>query len=177
MQYQCSRKNLARIPQIRYILRTSTLSQRQFPQGAPSTTSHLTLRARHDTQARAARRFVTLCGGSVPSSGAARFFDLSPDRPSAVEALSVGSGDGEIDGEPAFAAESSAAYSSANAASDDIVAACEVDGESKRRIRIGRSRKERDSVYVSRAVGGGRSVLDDTRLERAPMQLAAFGCA
>lgn len=89
-------------------LRTSTLSQRQFPQGAPSTTSQRTLRARHDTQARAARLFVTLCGGSAPSLGAARFLDLSSDRPSAVDALS-GSGDADSDGEPAFAAESSAA--------------------------------------------------------------------
>lgn len=38
----------------------STSSQRQFPQGAPSTTSQRTLRALQDTQARAARRFVTL---------------------------------------------------------------------------------------------------------------------
>lgn len=38
----------------------STSSQRQLPQGAPSTTSQRTLRALHDTQARAARRFVTL---------------------------------------------------------------------------------------------------------------------
>lgn len=37
---------------------TSTLSQRQFPHGLCSTTSHRTLRARHDTQARAARRLV-----------------------------------------------------------------------------------------------------------------------
>lgn len=38
----------------------STSSHLQLPQGAPSTTSQRTLRARHDTQARAARRFVTL---------------------------------------------------------------------------------------------------------------------
>jgi hypothetical protein len=38
----------------------STSSHRQLPQGAPSTTSQRTLRARHDTQARAARRLVTL---------------------------------------------------------------------------------------------------------------------
>lgn len=49
-------------------MHTSTLSQRQFPQGAPSTTSQRTLRARHDTQARAARRLVTLCGGASPPS-------------------------------------------------------------------------------------------------------------
>lgn len=105
----------------------STLSQRQFPQGAPSTTSHRTLRARHDTQARAARRFVTLCGGSEPSSADARFFDLSLGRPLVEEALSAGSGEGDIDGEVAFTAESS------RAACDDIVAACEVDAESKKK--------------------------------------------
>jgi fructose-bisphosphate aldolase class 1 len=108
-------------------LHTSTLSQRQFPQGAPSTTSHRTLRARHDTQARAARRFVTLCGGSEPSSADARFFDLSLGRPLVEEALSAGSGDDEIDGEAAFTAESS------RAASDDIVAACEFGGEIEER--------------------------------------------
>lgn len=45
-----------------------TLSQRQFPQGAPSTTSHRTFLARHDTHARAARRFVILAApaDSVP---------------------------------------------------------------------------------------------------------------
>ena len=53
--------------------RTSTLSQRQFPQGAPSTTSHRTLRARHDTQARAARRFVIFSGCSESPDGEERF--------------------------------------------------------------------------------------------------------
>lgn len=38
----------------------STLSHRQLLHGIPSTTSQRTLRARHDAQARAARRFVTL---------------------------------------------------------------------------------------------------------------------
>lgn len=38
---------------------TSTLSQRQFPHGAPSTTSHLTFLALHETQALAARLLVT----------------------------------------------------------------------------------------------------------------------
>lgn len=113
---------------MRHRLRTSTLSQRQFPQGAPSTTSHRTLRARHDTQARAARRFVTLCGGSEPSSVDARFFDLSLGRPLVEEAWSAGSGEGDTDGEVAFTAESS------RAASDDIVAACEVDGEGEKEI-------------------------------------------
>jgi hypothetical protein len=36
----------------------STLSHLQFPQGLCSTTSQRTLRARHDTQALAARRLV-----------------------------------------------------------------------------------------------------------------------
>lgn len=40
----------------------STLSHRQLPQGAPSTTSQRTLRARHDTQALAARLLVILAG-------------------------------------------------------------------------------------------------------------------
>lgn len=45
----------------------STPSHRQLPQGAPSTTSHLTFRARQDTQARAARLLVILTAplGSV----------------------------------------------------------------------------------------------------------------
>jgi hypothetical protein len=50
---------------------TSTLSHLQFPQGAPSTTSQRTLRARHETQARAARRFVTLRGASSSSAAVA----------------------------------------------------------------------------------------------------------
>lgn len=37
----------------------STLSHRQLPQGAPSTTSQRTFRALQDTQARAARLLVT----------------------------------------------------------------------------------------------------------------------
>jgi hypothetical protein len=53
--------------------RTSTLSQRQFPQGAPSTTSHRTFRARQDTQARAARRFVIFSGCSESPEGEALF--------------------------------------------------------------------------------------------------------
>lgn len=52
---------------------TSTLSQRQFPQGAPSTTSQRTFRARQDTQARAARRLVTFVGCSESPDGEARF--------------------------------------------------------------------------------------------------------
>jgi len=36
----------------------SALSHLQLPHGNPSTTSHLTLRARHIVQARAALRFV-----------------------------------------------------------------------------------------------------------------------
>ncbi|KAK1655270.1 hypothetical protein BDP81DRAFT_1625 [Colletotrichum phormii] len=42
----------------------STLSHLQLPQGAPSTTSQRTLRARQLTQARAALRFVILVGGA-----------------------------------------------------------------------------------------------------------------
>lgn len=45
--------------------RTSTLSHLQFPQGLCSTTSHLTLRARHDTQALAARRLVFFCASAA----------------------------------------------------------------------------------------------------------------
>jgi hypothetical protein len=52
----------------------STLSHLQLPQGAPSTTSQRTLRARQLTQARAARLLVTLAGGAVESaSDAVRF--------------------------------------------------------------------------------------------------------
>lgn len=69
--------------------RTSTLSHRQFPHGAPSTTSQRTLRARQDTHARAARRLVTLCGGASPPSPAmdARLTPtvLSPPLPVGVE--------------------------------------------------------------------------------------------
>ena len=54
---------------------TSTLSHRQFPQGAPSTTSQRTLRARHETQARAARRFVIFCCAAAASAD--RLLDLS----------------------------------------------------------------------------------------------------
>lgn len=45
----------------------STLSQRQFPQGNCSTTSHRTLRALQDAHARGARRLVTLLALSVLS--------------------------------------------------------------------------------------------------------------
>lgn len=45
----------------------STLSQRQFPQGNCSTTSHRTLRALHDAHARGARRLVTLLALSALS--------------------------------------------------------------------------------------------------------------
>jgi hypothetical protein len=54
---------------------TSTLSQRQLPHGAPSTTSHRTFRARHETQARAALRLVTFCG-ALESSPLADLFLL-----------------------------------------------------------------------------------------------------
>lgn len=57
-------------------MRTSTLSQRQFPQGAPSTTSHRTFRARQETHARAARRLVILAGWSDSADGDALFFML-----------------------------------------------------------------------------------------------------
>ena len=55
----------------------STSSHLQLPHGAPSTTSQRTLRARHDTQARAARRFVILPSAAID----ARFLgddDVSP---------------------------------------------------------------------------------------------------
>lgn len=45
----------------------STLSQRQFPQGKCSTTSHRTLRALQEAHARGARRFVTLLALSALS--------------------------------------------------------------------------------------------------------------
>lgn len=60
------------------LIRTSTLSQRQFPQGAPSTTSQRTLRARQETQARAARRLVTFVGCSESPDGEDLFLDFSP---------------------------------------------------------------------------------------------------
>ena len=52
----------------------STLSHLQFPQGAPSTTSHRTFRARHETQALAARLLVTLVGADESVVLPARFF-------------------------------------------------------------------------------------------------------
>uniref|UniRef100_A0A0D2YKG3 Uncharacterized protein n=1 Tax=Fusarium oxysporum (strain Fo5176) TaxID=660025 RepID=A0A0D2YKG3_FUSOF len=57
---------------------TSTLSQRQFPQGVPSITSHRTFRARQATQARAARRLVAFCGCSELLEGEARFLLFLP---------------------------------------------------------------------------------------------------
>jgi len=65
----------------------STLSQRQFPQGAPSTTSQRTFRARQETQARAARRLVILAGWSESADGDARF--LLPLFPSDASAAIV----------------------------------------------------------------------------------------
>lgn len=53
----------------------STLSHLQLPQGAPSTTSQRTLRARQDTQARAARRFVTLVEPLGSDCEAERFLE------------------------------------------------------------------------------------------------------
>src|SRR5690554_1036681 len=54
----------------------STLSHLQFPQGAPSTTSHRTFLARHETQARAARLLVTFGGPPGGSASTlARFFE------------------------------------------------------------------------------------------------------
>lgn len=54
----------------------STLSHLQFPQGAPSTTSHRTFRARHETQALAARLFV-IFPGADESVAPARFFGVA----------------------------------------------------------------------------------------------------
>lgn len=68
--------------------RTSTLSQRQFPQGAPSTTSQRTLRARHETHARAALRFVTL---TTPPSAELRFL-----TDTLLSVLLRGGGEGEL---------------------------------------------------------------------------------
>jgi len=67
----------------------STSSHLQLPQGAPSTTSQRTLRARHDTHALAARRFVTL-----PSEATdARFFgDVD-----AVSVVDGGAGGGDME--------------------------------------------------------------------------------
>lgn len=62
--------------------RTSTLSQRQLPQGAPSTTSQRTLRARHETQALAALRFVTLAGWPDSVDVEGRFLESTLVRPS-----------------------------------------------------------------------------------------------
>lgn len=67
----------------------STSSQRQFPQGAPSTTSHRTLRARQDTQARAARRLVALPSPATE----ARFFE---DDVGSVAEAGAGGGDMEL---------------------------------------------------------------------------------
>jgi hypothetical protein len=67
----------------------STSSHLQLPQGAPSTTSQRTLRARHDTQARAARRFVTLPSATTEP----RFFG-DDDEASAVD---EGAGGGDMD--------------------------------------------------------------------------------
>lgn len=79
--------------------RTSTLSQRQLPQGAPSTTSQRTLRARHETQALAALRFVTLagCPDSVDVEG--RF--LESVLPSAEWCEGGGEGDMPSSGDDA----------------------------------------------------------------------------
>ena len=58
---------------------TSTLSHLQFPHGAPSTTSHLTFLARHETHALAALRFVTFA--SEFESERFVLFDLSLSPP------------------------------------------------------------------------------------------------
>lgn len=63
-----------------------TLSHLQFPHGDPSTTSQRTLRARQLTQARTARRLVTLDTLEVDSwLGAADL--LPPARPALTLAL------------------------------------------------------------------------------------------
>lgn len=80
----------------------STLSHRQLPHGAPSTTSQRTLRARHETQARAARRLVILGAPLGSDSDAVRFLPVellfSSDLPgefvvSAGEYMVSGSGE------------------------------------------------------------------------------------
>lgn len=52
----------------------STLSHLQLLHGTPSTTSQRTLRARHEAQALAARRFVTLPSDVVDEAVCVRFF-------------------------------------------------------------------------------------------------------
>ena len=52
----------------------STLSHLQFPQGAPSTTSHRTLRALQETHARAARLLVILPAAFASVVESDRFF-------------------------------------------------------------------------------------------------------
>lgn len=78
---------------------TSTLSKRQLVHGDSSTTLQRTLRARHDTHARAARRFVTFCGApSVVALESERFLVL-PFLLLLLALFALGSEDGG--GEPA----------------------------------------------------------------------------
>ena len=67
----------------------STLSHLQFPQGAPSTTSHRTFRARHETQALAARLLVTFGGAEGSAPLLARFFGAAEFWEAALGGLIV----------------------------------------------------------------------------------------
>ena len=69
----------------------STLSHLQLLHGTPSTTSQRTLRARHEAQARAARRFVTLPSAATDDVDGVRF--LGDD----VVCSEAGTGGGDIE--------------------------------------------------------------------------------
>ena len=71
----------------------STSSHLQLPHGAPSTTSQRTLRARQDTQARAARRFVILPSAVMD----ARFLGDAAVSLADVSVTDDGAGGGDID--------------------------------------------------------------------------------
>jgi hypothetical protein len=74
---------------------TSTLSHRQLPQGAPSTTSQRTLRARHETQARAARRLVIFCDPLASAEAELALFLDFPLSPSPFFDCECSDGAGE----------------------------------------------------------------------------------
>lgn len=71
----------------------STLSHLQLLHGTPSTTSQRTLRARHEAQARAARRFVTLPSDVVEEAVCVRFFGDDDD----VGSGTAGAGAGDME--------------------------------------------------------------------------------
>ena len=96
----------------------STLSHLQLPHGAPSTTSQRTLRARHETQARAARRLVILGGPLGSDCEALRFLPVVGDRPAA----SGSTGDFMAAGVSALTEAASAVAAGDSAAGDSAVA-------------------------------------------------------